>query len=54
MVSIDVNLIVSRALDVAMVAMVAAMDAAALIPGVDSAVASNTLAVAVPGDETTN
>lgn len=54
MVSINVNLIVSRALDVAMVAMAAAMDAASLIPGANSAVGSNTSAVASPGAETTN
>jgi len=55
MVSIDVNLIVSRALDVAVAAMAAALDVAALIPGVNSAVASNINSiVASPGAETIN
>ncbi|MCC4769663.1 hypothetical protein FXV91_05430 [Methanosarcina sp. DH2] len=51
MVSIDVNLIVSRALDVAMVAMAAAMDAAATV---DSSIASSTTAVASAGADEKN
>jgi hypothetical protein len=57
MVSIDVNLIVSKALDVAVAEAVAEafLDVAALIPGVNSAVASDiNSTVASPGAKTTN
>jgi hypothetical protein len=60
MVSIDATLIVSRALDVAVAAMAAAVldlaaYLAALIAGINSAVASNiNSTVASPGAKTTN